>query len=1188
MFELNNFSAIKIGLAGSEKIRAWSRGEVKKPETINYRTQKPEMEGLFCQRIFGPYKDWECHCGKYKRIRHKGVVCDKCGVEVTKNHVRRERMGHIELATPVSHIWYFRGVPSKIGLVLDLTVKSLEQVLYYVNYIVIDPRNTDLEYKQILSDREYRDAQEKFGFDAFRAGMGAEAIREVLAKIDVEKELAQLKREVVEFKGQKRLKAISRLEIFEMFNKSKNRPEWMILEALPVIPPELRPIVQLEGGKMATSDLNDLYRRVINRNNRLKKLLELGAPDIIIRNEKRMLQEAVDSLIDNGKRGRAVTSSRHELKSLTAILHGKQGRFRGNLLGKRVDYSGRSVIVAGPSLKMYQCGLSKNMALELFKPFVLRRLVELNVSSNIKSARRLVEKARPIVWDVLEEVIKDHPVLLNRQPTLHRLGFMAFEPVLIDGNAIRLHPLVCVGFNADFDGDQMAVHVPLSVEAQAEARFLMLSTNNLLKPGDGKPTVAPTQDMVMGAYYLTVYREKAKGEGMVFKDEEEIILAYEQKVLDLQAKVKVRRTAEFKGKTISGLVETSVGRVLFNRTIPQSIGFVDRTKEENVLKYEIDFVADKGKLSDIVYKAFFNVDNASMVRMLDDIKAIGFKYATLASNSISIFDMEIPEARQAIIDEADEKVAENDKKFRRGLITLAEKKRINQTIWDETTVRITKEIEKKWDNFNPIKIMAISKARANMDQLKQLAGMRGQIVTASGDKIDVPIKSNYRLGLSNLEYFMSGRGARKGLIDTALRTATAGYLTRRLVDISQDVVIYEDDCFKNLGERVRGQVIKAITKDGSVLENLPARINGRIAINDVKHPATGEVIVKAGEMITNSKTDIIATSGLTEVEIRTVLTCRSKRGVCAKCYGRNMAQAGLVPIGEAVGIIAAQSIGENGTQLTMRTFHTGGIATTSDITQGLPRVEELFEARKPKGVAVISEVAGRVTIRKADKRDEVIVTTADGAIGYLIPFGIKLLVKPGDVVEPGTPLTEGNLNPAEVLKTRGIGAVQNYLLEEIVSAYAQQAISINDKHVELVIRQMLRKVKIENSGSTDLLPGEFVDIFTYEAANQEALLRGKEPATARRVLLGITKASLNAESFLSAASFQQTASVLTSAAIKGKVDRLTGLKENIIIGKQIPAGTGFKAYRDIKVIRHEHLTEYEELEAEQKLENIDE
>jgi DNA-directed RNA polymerase subunit beta' len=1169
MFELNNFNAIKIGLAGPDKIRSWSRGEIRKPETINYRTQKPEMDGLFCQKIFGPVKDWECHCGKYKRIRHKGVVCDKCGVEVTRSRVRRERMGHIELAAPVSHIWYFKGLPSKIGLCLGLTVKSLEQVLYYVSHVVLDPRKTDLEYKQILNDREFREAEEKFGVNSFKVGMGADAIRELLANIDVKKEVEVLRKEAAEAKGQKKLKAIGRLETMEMFLKSGNNPAWMILEALPVIPPDLRPIVQLEGGKMATSDLNDLYRRVINRNNRLKKLLELGAPDIIIRNEKRMLQESVDSLIENGKRGKAIAGAKHDLKSLTSILHGKQGRFRMNLLGKRVDYSGRSVIVAGPTLKMYQCGLSKNMALELFKPFVLRKLVEINASSNIKSARKLVERARPIVWDVLEDVIKEHPVLLNRAPTLHRLGMQAFEPILVEGNAIHLHPLVCAGFNADFDGDTMAVHVPLSIEAQAEARYLMLSTNNILKPGDGGPVCTPTQDMIMGSYYLTILRDKAQGEGMVFKDENEALTAYENGKVHLQANIKVRRTTTFEGKEISGIVETSVGRIIFNRKIPQVIGFVDRKKKENALKYEIDFATGASQLKDIVLRAFNTVNNKTLIEMLDDIKEMGFKYATLASNSLSVFDMIIPKEREGILHAAEEKVVENDKKFRRGLITNGERKQLNQGIWNEATEDVSQAIAKGWDTFNPIKLMATSRARASMAQLKQLAGIRGQMSTASGKVIDVPVKSNFRLGLNTLEYFISGRGARKGLTDTAIRTANAGYLTRRLVDISQDVIITESDCFANQKLTVKGIVAKELKKDGTVIDSLPNRITGRVAVKDVINPKTKTVITKAGNMITPAEVSEIMASGISEVEIRSPLTCKAAKGICAKCYGRNMAAHGLVPIGEPVGIIAAQSIGENGTQLTMRTFHTGGIATTTDITQGLPRVEELFEARKPKGVATISEVAGRVTLKKVEKRDEILIKTDNDLISYLIPFGTKLLVKNGDMVEPGTPLTEGSLYPADILKTKGIWGVQSYLLEEILAIYASQAISLNDKHIEVVIRQMLKKVKVENGGSTRLLPGELVDIAEYEEINEKALQNGDMPASARRVLLGITKASLAAESFLSAASFQQTSGVLTTAAIRGKVDRLEGIKENIIIGKQIPAGVGAKAYSKVKVLRDE-------------------
>ncbi len=1167
MFELNNFSAIKIGIASPEKIREWSYGEVTKPETINYRTQKPERDGLFCERIFGPTKDWECHCGKYKRIRYKGVVCDKCGVEVTRSKVRRERMGHIELATPVSHIWFFRGVPSKIGTTLDLTIKTLESVLYYVNWIVLDPKQTDLTYKQVLSDKEYREAIEKFGPNSFRAGMGAEAIRELLKAIDVEKEVEALRKESVESKSaQKKLKAVRRLETMESFLKSGNKPEWMILEVLPVIPPDLRPIVQLEGGKVATSDLNDLYRRVINRNNRLKKLMELGAPEIIIRNEKRMLQEAVDSLIDNGKRGRAVSSSRHELKSIAGILRGKQGRFRLNLLGKRVDYSGRTVITAGPELKMYQCGLSKEMALELFRPFVLRRLVELNESTNIKSAKRLIDREKPVVWNVLEEVVKDHPVFLNRAPTLHRLGIQAFEPVLIEGKSIQLHPLVCGGFNADFDGDQMAIHVPISTEACAEARMLMLSTNNIIKPSDGRPVCSPTQDIVLGCYYLTMYRDGAKGEGGIYKDEDEVMLAFNAKELHLQAKIKVRRTSEFNGEKVSDLIETSVGRILLNRAVPQCLGFVDRTKRENVNKYEIDFMVGKNELGKITLAAFNNTDNTTCVTMLDNIKALGYKYATLSSNSISVFDMHIPEARETIIKEAEAKVVENDKQYRRGLITLQEKKNFNNQIWDKAFNDVMKSVVNHWDKFNPIKIIADSKARASDQQLCQLAGMRGVMSSSSGT-LDVPVKGNYRLGLTNLEYFMSTLGGRKSLTDTALKTADSGYLTRRLVDVAQDVVITDEDCFASLGEKPRGITVSEIVSDFRVIQTLDQRIFGRVALKDIVDPKTNHVIVKANELISEKQAKRVVEAGIKSVEIRSVLTCRCRHGICAKCYGKNMTGDKLVSVGDPVGIIAAQSIGEPGTQLTMRTFHTGGIASAEDITKGLPRVEELFEARRPKVCAVLSEVSGKVTIRKVDKRDEILIKTSDDVVSYLIPFGLKVIVKNGETVEPGTPLTAGSLYPNDILATRGIKGVQDYIINEVVSVYAGQGVPLSDKHVEIIVRQMLRYVKVESAGDTNLIPGDVVDVFKYEAATEQALSEGKVPPTARRVLLSITRSSLSTESFLSSASFQETAASLTAAAIKGKVDHLVGIKENVIIGKLIPAGTGLSTYRKVEPVK---------------------
>ncbi len=1167
MFELNNFDSMKIGIASPEKIREWSYGEVTKPETINYRTQKPERDGLFCERIFGPRKNWECHCGKYKRVRYKGVVCDKCGVEVTHSKVRRERMGHIELATPVSHIWFFRGVPSRIGSILDITPKQLEQVLYYVNYIVLDPKDTIFQYKQVITDKEYRDAVDEYGYDkAPRVGMGAEAIKELLKAIDLKKDDEELKEIVKTSKGQKRLKAIKRLEIVEAFLKSENKPEWMVLDVIPVLPPDLRPMVQLDGGRFATSDLNDLYRRVINRNNRLKKLVELGAPDVIIRNEKRMLQEAVDALIENGKRGKAVQGPKQrDLKSLTAMLRGKQGRFRQNLLGKRVDYSGRSVIVVGPELKIYQCGVPKEMALELFKPFIMKKLVEQNQTYNIKTAKRIIEREKPIVWDVLDEVIKDHPVLLNRAPTLHRLGVQAFEPVLVEGRAIKLHPLVCVGFNADFDGDQMPIHVPLSLEARTEARMIMLASNNVLKPADGKPVMTPAQDIVLGCYYLTIEKPGAKNEGSAYTCEEEAIMAYQTKNVELQSKIYVRKSAVVNGKTITGRVPTTVGRILFNRCIPQDTGMVDRSVPGNELKYEVDCKVGKKELGNIVSAVYDKYGSTETVVMLDKIKELGYKYSTIAAITINVFDMKEPPEKATIVAEADQKVLANEKAYRMGIMSLDEKVNKNVAIWNEATNKVKDAVLANLEDLNPIKMMAISGARGNPGQINQLCGMRGVMASASGQKIDIPVKACFRSGLTPIDYFLSSRGGRKGLADTALKTADSGYLTRRLVDVAQDVVINEIDCFETLGEKTKGLVVTDIIEDGTVIETLEDRISGRVAVNDVVDPKTKEVLAKANEMITPAQAKAIVKAGIKAVEIRTALTCKSKHGVCAKCYGRNMANNKMVQIGEAVGTIAAQSIGEPGTQLTMRTFHTGGVASAADITKGLPRVEEIFEARRPKGEAIISEVAGKITVEEDGEIYKIIVASSDGDIEYKTPPKNKtvLAVKTGDVVEVGQCLTSGSIYPNDILRVRGLKGVQEYLLKEVLEVYRLQDVRINAKHIEIIIRQMLRKVRIENPGDTELLPGDLIDLYRLEEANNEVLAKGGVPAVAKRILLGITKASLSVESFLSAASFQETSSVLTEAAIKGKVDPLIGLKENIIIGKRIPAGTGMKCYRNI-------------------------
>jgi DNA-directed RNA polymerase subunit beta' len=1160
MFELNNFDSIKIGLASPEKIREWSRGEVKKPETINYRTLKPERDGLFCERIFGPQKDWECHCGKYKRIRYKGIVCDRCGVEVTRSKVRRERMGHIELAAPVSHIWYFKGIPSRMGLILDMSPRVLEKILYFASYVVIDPGQTPLSKKQPLTEKEYRDSLEKFG-PKFRAEMGAEAIKELLVELDLEQLSKELRAELEETTGQKRIRSIKRLEVVESFRLSSNRPDWMIMDVVPVIPPELRPMVQLDGGRFATSDLNDLYRRVINRNNRLKRLLDLGAPDIIVRNEKRMLQEAVDALIDNGRRGRPVTGpGNRPLKSLSDMLKGKQGRFRQNLLGKRVDYSGRSVIVVGPDLKIFQCGLPKEMALELFKPFVMKKLVNDGLAHNIKSAKRMVERVRNEIWDVLEEVIKEHPVLLNRAPTLHRLGIQAFEPVLVEGRALKLHPLVCTAYNADFDGDQMAVHVPLSAEAQAEARFLMLSANNLLKPQDGKPVTVPTQDMVLGSYYLTIEKPGEPGEGKIFGSSEEAIMAYDNGFLGLHAPIRVRLKREIRGETCYRIINATAGRLIFNEAIPQDLGFVDRNDTEKEADLEITFLVDRKALGRIIDKCIRVHGTTETAIVLDKIKALGFKYSTRGAITISVSDMVIPEIKQHYLKETEDRIENIVRQYKRGLIS--DEERYNSVIaaWTETVESITQALMANLDRFNPVYMMAHSGARGNVNQIRQLAGMRGLMADTSGKTIEIPIKANFREGLNVLEYFISTHGARKGLADTALRTADSGYLTRRLVDVSQDVIVREMDC----GTR-KGIVVFDIKDGTEVIEGLEERITGRYAAEAITHPETGEVLIEAGKMIRENTASKIVKAGHRKIKIRSVLTCHSEYGVCGKCYGANLATGEDCNVGEAVGIIAAQSIGEPGTQLTMRTFHTGGVAG-DDITQGLPRVEELFEARKPKGLAIISEIPGTVKISETKKKREVIITSEDGeARNYLIPYGSRIKVSDSDVVEAGDELTEGSVNPHDILKIKGINGVQSYLLQEVQRVYRLQGVDINDKHIEVIVRQMLRKVKVEEAGDTNLLPGSLVDIFDFDEENAKTLAEGKRPAEAKRTLLGITKASLATESFLSAASFQETTRVLTEAAIKGKVDPLVGLKENVIIGKLIPAGTGMSRYKDINI-----------------------
>jgi len=1161
LFELNNFDALQIGLASPEQIREWSRGEVKKPETINYRTLKPERDGLFCERIFGPTKDWECHCGKYKRVRYKGIVCDRCGVEVTKSKVRRERMGHIELAAPVSHIWYFKGIPSRMGLILDMSPRALEKILYFASYVVINPKETSLLKKQLLNEKEFREAVDKFGEESFVAGMGAEAVKSLLAEIDLENGSIELKEDLKTSSGQKKIRIIRRLEVIESFRLSKNRPEWMIIDVIPVIPPDLRPMVQLDGGRFATSDLNDLYRRVINRNNRLKKLLDLGAPDIIVRNEKRMLQEAVDALIDNGRRGRPVTGpGNRPLKSLSDMLKGKQGRFRQNLLGKRVDYSGRSVIVVGPELKMYQCGLPKEMALELFKPFVMKKLVQSGVAHNIKSAKRMVERVMPQVWDVLEEVISDHPVLLNRAPTLHRLGIQAFQPVLVEGRAIKLHPLACTAYNADFDGDQMAVHVPLSVEAQAEARFLMLAAHNIMKPSDGKPVCVPTQDMILGSYYLTIDKDGASGEGRSFFSPEEAVMAYETDDIELHAKINVRMTKVVNGETRSGMIQTTPGKIIFNECIPQDLGFIDRTIPENEFKLEIDFLVSKKTLGEVVTKCFLRYGATKTSIMLDLIKAKGYHYSSISAITVSTSDMVVPEEKKALLADADAAVDKIAKMYRRGFIS--EEERYERVIdkWTKTTEQVADALMDSLDKFNPIFMMADSGARGSKSQIKQLAGMRGLMANPSGKILELPIRASFREGLDVLEYFISTHGARKGNADTALKTADSGYLTRRLVDVCQDVIVREEDCGTKAGFEV-----KEIKEGNEVIERINERLTGRYSIDPITDPKTGEVIVEADSYIDEKLALKVENAGVKKIIIRSVFTCSARYGVCAKCYGMNMATAQKINIGEAVGIIAAQSIGEPGTQLTMRTFHTGGVAG-SDITQGLPRVEELFEARKPKGLAIVSEIPGTIRFEDTKKKRMVYVISETGEeTVYDIPFGSRLCVNTGDIVGAGDEITEGSVNPHDVLRIKGILGVKNYLLSEVQKVYRLQGVDINDKHLEVVIKQMTRKVKVEESGDSSMLPGVLTDIFDFQGENLRVQDFGGEEATGHVVLLGITKAALATDSFLSAASFQETTRVLTDAAIKGKVDPLLGLKENVIIGKLIPAGTGMSRYTTIKI-----------------------
>ncbi len=1187
-----NFDAIKIGLASPEKIREWSHGEVKRPETINYRTLKPEKDGLFCEKIFGPQKDWECNCGKYKKIRFKGIVCDKCGVEVTKSNVRRERMGHIELAAPVSHIWYFKGIPSRMGLILDISPRVLEKVLYFSSYIVTDPKDTPLAYKQILSEQEFREAEKEYGYGSFVAEMGAEAIQKLLKAIDLDAESEELKKELETCSGQKRTRIIKRLEVMEAFRISENRPEWMIMDVIPVIPPDIRPMVQLEGGRFATSDLNDLYRRIINRNNRLRRLLDLGAPEIIVRNEKRMLQEAVDALIDNGRRGRAVTGpGNRALKSLSEMLKGKQGRFRQNLLGKRVDYSGRSVIVVGPELKIYQCGLPKEMAIELFKPFVMKELTASGKANNIKQAKKMVEKLEPQVWDILEDVIKEHPVMLNRAPTLHRLGIQAFEPVLVGGKAIKLHPLVCTAFNADFDGDQMAVHLPLTVEAQAECRFLLLSPNNLLKPSDGAPVAVPSQDMVLGIYYLTMEKEGEIGEGRYFKSKNEAILAYENGGITLHTKIHVRRSVEYQGETVTGVIDTTLGKLLFNEIIPQDLGFVDRSKPENALKLEIDFHVGKKQLKPILDKCINTHGATKTAEVLDDVKAIGYKYSTRGAISVSISDMKVPDEKKDILEDAQKLVDQITKKFRRGLVSDEERYQAVVKIWEKADKHLQDLLFAGLDKYNNIFMMADSGARGSNQQIKQLAGMRGLMADTTGKTIELPIKSNFREGLDVLEYFISAHGARKGLSDTALRTADSGYLTRRLVDVSQDLIIREPDC--SIGKPIPGMVIEAFREGKEMIEEFQERITGRYLAESV-YDAEGNMLVKVNHMVTPKRAELIVKKGVdsngipftvtdedgntsvrsdAKIKIRTVLTCKSHLGVCAKCYGANMATGLPVQVGESVGIIAAQSIGEPGTQLTMRTFHTGGVAG-GDITQGLPRVEELFEARKPKGLAIIAEFGGKVQLRDNKKKREVIITNDETgeSKAYLIPYGSRIRVLDDQVLEAGDELTEGSVNPHDILKIKGVRAVQDYMLREVQKVYRLQGVDINDKHIEIIVRQMLKKIIIDEPGDSDYLPGTQANVLEFEDTNERLIAEGKEPATGTQIMLGITKASLATDSFMSAASFQETTKVLTDAAIKSKMDPLVGLKENVLIGKLIPAGTGMKRYRSVKLD-----TEMEEL-----------
>lgn len=1161
MEELQNFNKLKIGLASDEKIREWSHGEVKKPETINYRTLKPEKDGLFCERIFGPTKDWECHCGKYKRVRYKGIVCDRCGVEVTKSKVRRERMGHIELAAPVAHIWYFKGIPSRIGLMLDISPRSLEKVIYFASYLVIDKGSTGLMKGQVLSEKEYHEAEEKYGRGSFKAQMGAEAVGKLLEEIDLEKLAAKLKKELEKASEQKKAKLVKRLDTVESFRLSGNRPEWMVMNVVPVIPPDLRPMVQLDGGRFATSDLNDLYRRVINRNNRLKRLLELGAPEIIVRNEKRMLQESVDALIDNGRRGRPVTGAGNRaLKSLSDLLKGKQGRFRQNLLGKRVDYSGRSVIVVGPELKIYQCGVPKEMAVELFKPFVMKELVGRGIAHNIKNAKRMVERLKPEVWDILEDVIKDHPVLLNRAPTLHRLGIQAFEPVLVEGRAIKLHPLVCTAFNADFDGDQMAIHLPLSPEAQAEARYLMLSVNNLLKPQDGKPVTVPTQDMILGAYYLTMIIEGEKGEGNYYSSKEEAVIAYENKELGMHAKIHVRMYREIDGEMKHKTVETTVGRLIYNEGIPQDLGFVDRENPETAFEPELNFTVSKKNLGKIIEKCINKHGLSEAAVLLDYIKATGFKYSTTGAITVSVDDVKVPPAKKDILAAANEEVNNVLKQYKRGLITEEERYQSVINIWEKATDKVTDAMKDNFDDLNPVYMMSQSGARGNINQLRQIAGMRGLMASTTGKTVEIPITSSFREGLDALEYFISAHGARKGLADTALRTADSGYLTRRLVDVSQDIIVREKDCGTTEGIEIFD------IKDGNqVIEGLHERLVGRYPLKDIKDPTTKEIIVDKDTMITDAIAEKIVAAGIDRVQVRSVIGCRTKHGVCSKCYGMGLATRQEVNIGEAVGIIAAQSIGEPGTQLTMRTIHSGGVAGVADITQGLPRVEELFEARKPKGLAIISEIEGKVSISDDKKKKEVVVKSKDDAKTYTIPFGAKLKVKDGDKISAGQPITEGSINPNEILAINGTEGVYEYLVQEVQKVYRNQGVDINDKHIEVIARQMLKKVRVEDNGDTSMFAGSLVDVHDFEDENERVVAEGGRPATCKRVLLGITKASLATESFLSAASFQETTRVLTEAAVKGKTDELIGLKENVIIGKLIPAGTGMKQYRNVHI-----------------------